>query len=115
MNWRGETMKKKKKAKIEWKKMNGLIPTIVQEAKTKKVLMLAYSSKSSLKKALETKQGWYYSRERKELWRKGATSGNTQQLLKVLLDCDSDSLLFIVRQKGNACCKERKSCFEAMK
>lgn len=104
----------KNRNKIAWKKMSGLIPTVVQEAKTRRVLMLAYSNKASLRKTLATKQGWYYSRSRNSLWQKGATSGNTQQLLRVLLDCDSDSLLFIVKQKGNACCKQRKSCFEAI-
>ena len=104
----------KSKIKIDWKKMRGLVPTIVQESKSKRVLMLAYSNKASLRKALATKQGWYYSRSRKSLWQKGATSGNTQELLRVFLDCDADSLLFIVKQKGNACCKQRKSCFEAM-
>lgn len=101
----------KKRKRIDWKKMRGFVPTIVQDARTKRVLMLAYSTKASLKKALATEQGWYYSRSRKKLWRKGETSGNTQELRKVLLDCDSDALLFVVEQKGSACCSGEKSCF----
>lgn len=101
----------KNKKRIDWKKMRGLIPTIVQDAKTMQVLMLAYSSRASLKKAIATKQGWYYSRKRKRLWCKGKTSGNTQELQKAFLDCDSDALLFVVKQKGNACCTGKKSCF----
>jgi len=102
------------KEKIDWKKCNGLVPTIVQE-KNEEVLMLAYSTKESLEKALQTKQGWYYSRSRKKLWRKGKTSGNTQKLKKVFVDCDKDTLLFKVEQKGNACHLNKKNCFEEIK
>ncbi len=100
--------------KIDWEKGNGLIPTIVQE-KSGEVLMLAYSTKESLKKTVQTKQGWYYSRSRKKLWRKGETSGNTQKLKKVFVDCDKDTLLFQVEQKGNACHLNKKNCFEEIK
>jgi phosphoribosyl-AMP cyclohydrolase len=97
--------------KIEWKKMQGLVPTIVQDAKTGKVLTLAYSSRESLKKALSTGQGWYYSRKKQGLWMKGEESGNTQKVKKIMLDCDNDALLFIVRQKGIACHTGSKTCF----
>ena len=102
------------RSKINWKKMQGLIPTIVQDASTKRVLMLAYSSKASLRKAIAAREGWYYSRSRQGLWKKGETSGNAQELQKVFLDCDGDSLLFLVKQKGNACCTGKKSCFEVI-
>ena len=102
---------KMKKIKLNWVKMNGLVPTIAQDSKTKEVLMLAYSSKESLCKAVETRQGWYYSRSRNKLWRKGATSGNAQKIKGIAVDCDNDALLFEVEQRGNACCKGTKSCF----
>jgi phosphoribosylformimino-5-aminoimidazole carboxamide ribotide isomerase len=88
-----------------------LIPTVVQDADTQQVLMLAYSSKDSLKEAISKKSGVYYSRSRQELWQKGLTSGNTQQLLNIDYDCDGDTLLFKVKQNGNACHFERYSCF----
>ena len=96
---------------LDWKKCSGFVPTIVQEAETGKVLMLAYSNKGSLEKALETGQGWYYSRSRKRLWRKGEESGNTQGIVCIKADCDADTLLFVVKQKGNACHLGKKSCF----
>jgi len=88
-----------------------LIPTIVQDRKTHKVLMMAYSSKESLKLALTQKTGTFYSRSRQELWTKGLTSGNTQKLIAVDIDCDGDALLFQVEQSGNACHFDRYSCF----
>jgi phosphoribosyl-ATP pyrophosphohydrolase/phosphoribosyl-AMP cyclohydrolase len=96
---------------LDFKKNNRLLPTIVQDNKGQ-VLMLAYSSKESLLKSLEKKQGWYFSRSRKKLWRKGETSGNTQKLLRIKTDCDKDSLLFIVKQKNYACHTERYSCYD---
>ncbi|WP_223669346.1 phosphoribosyl-AMP cyclohydrolase [Kangiella shandongensis] len=88
-----------------------LIPTVVQDAETSQVLMLAYSSKASLQQAIERKAGVYYSRSRQELWQKGLTSGNTQELVNIDYDCDGDTLLFKVKQSGNACHFERYSCF----
>ena len=99
------------KKEIDWKKGKGLVPTIVQDSETGEVLMLAYSSKKSLCKAIQTGQGWYYSRRRKRLWRKGTESGNTQEITGIAADCDADTLLFSVKQKGNACHLEKKSCF----
>lgn len=89
---------------------DGLVPTIVQ-GRDGTVLMLAYSSPASLRRALATGQGWYYSRSRRRLWRKGQQSGNTQKLLQVMLDCDGDALLFVVEQKGPACHTLRPTCF----
>lgn len=95
---------------LDFEKMNGLIPTIIKDEQGS-ILILAYSSKDSLKKAIETRQGWYFSRERNKLWMKGETSGNTQELIDVKIDCDKDALLFIVKQKGNACHTNEYSCF----
>ena len=99
-------------AVMDFEKQNGLIPTIVQDIETKQVLMLAYSNKESLKKSLSQGLATYFSRSRNELWTKGLTSGNTQQLISAKFDCDRDSLLFKVMQKGNACHTDRYSCFE---
>ena len=89
-----------------------LIPTVVQCARTKQVLMLAYSSQASLDAALQTGKGVYYSRSRKELWTKGESSGHTQQLVSVRTDCDKDALVFTVNQQGPACHTEAYSCFD---
>ena len=96
---------------IDFDKQNGLIPTIVQDINTKDVLMLAYSSLESLKKTFSLHLATYYSRSRKTLWTKGETSGNVQPIKKIYLDCDSDTLLFLVDQKGNACHKNTRTCF----
>ncbi len=95
---------------VDFDKMD-LIPTIAQDAKTGKVLMMAYSGKESLQLALSQRTGTYFSRSRQELWTKGLTSGNVQKLIHVDVDCDGDTLLFQVEQDGNACHFERYSCF----
>lgn len=97
---------------MDFEKQDSLIPTIVQDAATKEVLMLAYSNKKSLKKTYELNLATYYSRSRKMLWTKGETSGNTQKIEKIYLDCDSDTLLFLVSQKGVACHRNKRTCFE---
>lgn len=89
----------------------GLIPAIVQDAKTKEVLTLAYMNKESLEKSLETKETWFYSRSRQELWHKGETSGNTQTIVQIKYDCDQDSLVVLVEPKGPACHNGTTSCF----
>lgn len=89
----------------------GLVPAVVQDANTKKVLMFAYMNKESIRKTLEEKQVCYYSRSRKELWIKGATSGNTQKLQGFYYDCDKDSILLVVEQTGSACHTGEISCF----
>ncbi len=95
---------------VDFKKLP-LIPTIVQDSETKDVLMLAYSNQQSLQQALTQRRGIYWSRSRNELWRKGDSSGDKQQLLQVDMDCDADTLLFQVRQTGSACHLKRWSCF----
>lgn len=97
---------------LDFEKNNGLIPTIVQDINSKQVLMMAYSTPESLRKTFETGLGTYFSRSRNELWTKGLTSGNTQEFKTVRFDCDFDTLLFKVKQKGNACHLDRFSCFE---
>lgn len=89
----------------------GLVPAVVQDYKTGEVLMQAYMNKESLGKTMETGQSWFYSRSRDELWEKGATSGNIQEVKEIYYDCDGDSLLLKVDQKGAACHTGNRSCF----
>ncbi|WP_216831252.1 bifunctional phosphoribosyl-AMP cyclohydrolase/phosphoribosyl-ATP diphosphatase HisIE [Alkalihalobacterium elongatum] len=89
----------------------GLIPAIVQDAQSKEVLTLAYMNKESLEKTIETRETWFYSRSRQELWHKGATSGNTQTLIDLRYDCDSDALVVLVDPSGPACHKGVYTCF----
>ena len=90
---------------------NGLIPAIVQDVYTKKVLMLAYMNKESLIKTLEGDTAWYYSRSRNELWNKGATSGHLQYVKEIKVDCDNDTILLLVDQVGAACHTGNRTCF----
>jgi len=88
-----------------------LIPAIAQDVNTGEVLMLAYMSRQSLAITLKTGKATYWSRSRNELWEKGATSGHTQKVLAISLDCDGDALLLKVEQIGAACHTGDKSCF----
>jgi phosphoribosyl-AMP cyclohydrolase len=88
-----------------------LIPAIAQDAKSGEVLMLAYMNTESLAQTLATGQATYWSRSRNELWVKGATSGHTQEVISISLDCDGDSLLLKVNQVGAACHTGDKTCF----
>ena len=97
---------------LDFEKQKGLIPTVVQDIKTKQVLMLAYCNEEAVRKSLKTGKATYFSRSRNELWTKGETSGNTQKLVSAKFDCDRDTLLYKVEQKGNACHLGRFSCFE---
>ena len=88
-----------------------LIPAIAQDAKTSEVLMLAYMNRQSLALTLKSGQVTYWSRSRNELWEKGATSGNTQRVTAISLDCDGDAILIKVEQSGAACHTGQQSCF----
>jgi phosphoribosyl-ATP pyrophosphohydrolase/phosphoribosyl-AMP cyclohydrolase len=90
---------------------NGLIPAIVQDIETNQVLMLAYMNVESLQRTLETNETHFWSRSRKELWHKGATSGNIQKVIDIKLDCDADTLLILVAPAGPACHTGEQSCF----
>lgn len=89
----------------------GLIPAIAQDVDTKEVLMLAYMNEESIRKTLEEKKACYYSRSRQELWTKGLTSGNIQEVKGLYYDCDADSILVLVKQTGVACHTGNYSCF----
>lgn len=89
----------------------GLIPAVVQDSQTRQVLTLAYMNAESLRKTLETRETWFWSRSRSSLWHKGETSGNTQRVADVLLDCDGDALTVLVIPNGPACHTGAESCF----
>jgi phosphoribosyl-AMP cyclohydrolase / phosphoribosyl-ATP pyrophosphohydrolase len=89
----------------------GLVPVIAQDAKTGSVLTLAYANRQALQRTLESGEAHYYSRSRNELWRKGASSGNTQKVIEVRVDCDGDALLYRVEPRGPACHTGEESCF----
>ncbi|AOU02455.1 bifunctional phosphoribosyl-AMP cyclohydrolase/phosphoribosyl-ATP diphosphatase HisIE [Bacillus velezensis] len=93
----------------------GLIPAIVQDAASKEVLTLAYMNRESYEKTIETKETWFYSRSRRELWHKGATSGNTQKVKAIRYDCDQDALVVLAEPSGPACHKGSYSCFSTEK
>jgi len=89
----------------------GLIPVVVQEASTGDVLMLAYMNSESLAKTVETGETWFWSRSRQSLWHKGETSGNTQRVVSISIDCDGDTLLIKVEPRGPACHTGERTCF----
>ena len=91
---------------------DGLVPAVVQDATTGTVLMLAWMDDEALRRTLATRQGTYWSRSRGEYWVKGATSGNTQHVREVRLDCDGDTVLLRVDQTGPACHTGAASCFD---
>lgn len=90
---------------------NGLVPVIAQDANTGEVLTLAYANREALETTLSSGEAHFYSRSRAELWRKGATSGNTQKVTEVRLDCDGDAVLYKVEPRGPACHTGERTCF----
>jgi phosphoribosyl-AMP cyclohydrolase len=95
----------------DFNKGGGLLPTVVQDSTTKEVLMVAWMNEESFHKTLETKETWFWSRSRQELWHKGGTSGNVQHVVDMKLDCDRDTLLVLVKAEGPACHTGAVSCF----
>jgi phosphoribosyl-AMP cyclohydrolase / phosphoribosyl-ATP pyrophosphohydrolase len=91
---------------------HGLLPAIVQDARTREVLTLAYMNRESLARTMETGQTWFWSRSRNELWHKGATSGNTQDVVSLTCDCDDDAIVVLVNPAGPACHTGATSCFD---
>ena len=91
--------------------LNGLITTVIQDANSKQVLMVAWMNADSLQKTLESGETWFWSRSRQELWHKGGTSGNTQKVCEIRVDCDADTLLILVHPAGPACHTGETSCF----
>ena len=89
----------------------GLVPVVVQDFNTRQVLTLAYMNAESLRRTVETKETWFFSRSRASLWHKGETSGHTQRVMDILVDCDSDALTILVSPNGPACHTGAQSCF----
>jgi phosphoribosyl-AMP cyclohydrolase len=90
---------------------DGLVPAVAQDADSGEVLMVAYVSPKALARTRETGEAHYYSRSRAELWHKGGTSGHTQTVEEIRVDCDADTLLYLVDQAGGACHTGHRSCF----
>ena len=90
---------------------DGLIPAIIQEHQTGKILMMAWMNKTSLRRSLESGRTHFWSRSRQQYWMKGETSGHVQTIRQIAFDCDGDTLLIQVEQQGNACHKNYHSCF----
>lgn len=89
----------------------GLVPAIAQDIKNGQVLMLAYMNAESIQKTIDTGYATYFSRSRKQLWKKGETSGNLQKIASIKYDCDGDTILLLVEQTGPACHTGEKTCF----
>ena len=97
---------------LNFDKMGGLVPAIIQDVETNKVLMLAFMDKNAWEKTLETGKTWFYSRSREKYWMKGEESGNVQNVKEVFVDCDDDTVLLKVEQIGKAACHTGyQSCF----
>jgi phosphoribosyl-AMP cyclohydrolase len=89
----------------------GLVPVVAQDAESGEVLMLAYATREAIERTRSTGRAHYYSRSREELWEKGATSGHTQSVEEIRVDCDGDAVLYEVEQRGGACHTGHYSCF----
>lgn len=99
---------------LDFAKGDGLIPVVVQDAHTKEVLTLAYTNKESLSLTQETGNSWFWSRSRNKLWMKGEESGNIQKVKEILVDCDSDAVIYLVEPTGPACHTGERACFHNM-
>ena len=97
---------------LNYKKLNGLIPVITQDYSTKNILMLGFMNQNTLELTIKTGKMHYWSRTRKRVWKKGETSGHTQTVVDIIPDCDNDSLLCRVVQKGPCCHTGKSSCFD---
>ncbi len=101
--------------KVDWQKMDGLVPAVVQHASTGRVLMLGYMNRDALQKTVDTGQVTFYSRSRQKLWTKGETSGNTLNLSAIETDCDQDALVVHADPAGPTCHLNTESCFDFAK
>ncbi|HDQ13738.1 MAG TPA: phosphoribosyl-AMP cyclohydrolase [Sediminispirochaeta sp.] len=96
---------------LDFDKGEGLLPVICQDVQSKEVLMLAYANKEAVERSIESGRAHYYSRSRRKIWMKGESSGNVQELREIRIDCDTDTLLYLVEQRGPACHTGARSCF----
>ncbi len=98
---------------IDWEKMQGLVPAVIQHAHSREVLMLGYMNADALNKTLQSRKVTFFSRQKQRLWQKGETSGHTLTLVDIFLDCDSDALLVLALPHGPTCHLNTNSCFAA--
>jgi phosphoribosyl-AMP cyclohydrolase len=105
------SMNAKSLSDIDFEKRKGLLPVVVQDRKTKDILMLAYANKEALANTIKTGNAWFWSTSRNKLWMKGEESGNVQPVYNVLVDCDYDSLVYMVDSDKPACHTGNRSCF----
>lgn len=96
---------------IDFTKRNGLIPVVLQDGKTKDILMLAYTNREALDNTVKTGYAWFWSTSRSRLWMKGEESGNTQLVKEIKVDCDADALLYVVESETPVCHTGNRSCF----
>ena len=96
---------------IDFAKSDGLVPVIVQDINSREILTLAYANKESLELTQKTGNSWFWSRSRNKLWMKGEESGNIQKVKEILVDCDSDAIIYLVDPSGPACHTGEKVCF----
>jgi len=96
---------------LNFQKLNGLVPAIIQDFSTKQVLMLGFMNEEAYKKTLKSNFVWFYSRSKQRLWQKGESSGNKLEVMEIKEDCDKDSLLILVKPYGPTCHTGKKSCF----
>jgi phosphoribosyl-AMP cyclohydrolase len=101
------------KIRLDFEKMGGLIPAVIQDNETGEIFMLAFQNQEAYEKTLETGEVYFFSRSRNELWKKGATSGNVLKVVEIITDCDDDSVLIRVEHDENlkACHTGERSCF----
>ena len=104
-------MSEAKIEEVDFKKGEGLVPVVTQDVESGKVLMVAYANEEAVRLTLETRLAHYWSRSRNKLWKKGEESGNVQKVHDVLIDCDGDTLLYVVDQSGPACHTGNETCF----
>ena len=98
---------------IDFAKGGGIVPVVVQDARTGEVLTLAYANRESLERTARTGRSWFWSRSRGRLWMKGEESGNTQDVRRILVDCDMDAVIYVVEPSGPACHKGERTCFHS--
>lgn len=109
-------MNPKEILKVNFRKGKGLVPVVIQDYRSGKVLMLAYQNKESLRRTLTSGETWFYSRSRKKLWHKGENSGHVQKVKDIKIDCDFDTLLIKVQQIGKITChRGTETCFDEVK
>lgn len=96
---------------VDFEKGGGLVPVVVQEVETREVLMVAYANREALAKTVETGYAHFWSRSRGKIWMKGETSGNVMEVKGILVDCDGDTLIYLVKAAGPACHTGNRSCF----